>query len=91
MFPTFLPFYARFADVVVLPRETNRDSSTHENLSLHSLKTHFSPKGKPVEIEMFAHLLFVWPFQGSVISAYTSWDEVQNRGACGQVCSTLSL
>lgn len=80
-----LAFYARFADVVVLARELNLDQ-VHEIYQAIHQRPILGPKGKPVEIEMFAHGALCMAVSGKCYLSLHELGRSANRGACGQVC-----
>ena len=80
-----LRFYARFADVVVLARESNLDQlkDIHDTIVRESI---CGPSGQLVRIEMFAHGALCMAISGKCYLSLHTYGASANRGACYQVC-----
>jgi putative protease len=78
-------FYSKYADVVVLARELNMTQvkKIHESIEREQIK---GPKGKLVEIEMFAHGALCMAVSGKCYLSLDNLGASANRGACLQVC-----
>ena len=80
-----IKFFAQYADVVVLARELNlnqvkqiTDTIISENI--------IGPKGKPIQIEMFAHGALCMAISGKCYLSLHEYNHSANRGACLQIC-----
>lgn len=80
-----LRFYAQWADVVVLARELNIDqvAEIHRRIVEEQIK---GPKGKLVEIEMFAHGALCMAVSGKCYLSLHESNHSANRGSCRQLC-----
>lgn len=78
-------FYSQFADVVVLARELNLDqvANIYHQIVKQDIK---GPKGKLVEIEMFAHGALCMAVSGKCYLSLHEKSSSANRGACMQTC-----
>lgn len=80
-----LKFYARFADVVVLARELNLEQ-VHEIYTQIEEQNICGPKGKRIQIEMFAHGALCMAVSGKCYLSLHEMNTSANRGACVQIC-----
>ena len=80
-----LRFYSQFADVVVLARELNLDQvkEIYETVVRENI---CGPSGKPVRIEMFAHVALCMAISGKCYLSLHTYGASANRGACYQIC-----
>lgn len=78
-------FYAQFADVVVLAREVDLDQvmTIHRQIVQNDLR---GPKGKLIQIEMFAHGALCMAVSGKCYLSLHEKNASANRGACNQIC-----
>ncbi len=78
-------FFSKFADVVVLARELNMEqvSEIHQTIVAEQIT---GPKGKLLEIEMFAHGALCMAISGKCYLSLNTLGASANRGACLQVC-----
>lgn len=78
-------FYAQYADVVVLARELDMEQvkQIHERIVEEDLR---GPKGKLVQIEMFAHGALCMAVSGKCYLSLHEKNASANRGACFQLC-----
>lgn len=78
-------FYSQFADVVVLARELNLDqvANIYHQIVKQDIR---GPKGKLVEIEMFAHGALCMAVSGKCYLSLHEKSSSANRGACMQTC-----
>jgi putative protease len=78
-------FYAQFADVVVLARETNlgRVYEISEEIEKHQIK---GPSGKLIRIEMFVHGALCMATSGKCYLSLHEMNSSANRGSCLQTC-----
>jgi U32 family peptidase len=78
-------FYARYADVLVLARETNlgRVSEISEKIVKHQIK---GPYGKLVRLEMFVHGALCMAVSGKCYLSLHEMNFSANRGNCLQTC-----
>lgn len=80
-----LKFYARFADVSVLPRELNMDQVSHIHREIE--RQHIcGPMGNPVRIEMFCHGALCMAVSGKCYMSLHAQNRSANRGECVQIC-----
>ena len=78
-------FYAQFADVVVLARETNlgRVHEISDKIREHQVK---GPSGKLVRLEMFVHGALCMAVSGKCYLSLHEVNSSANRGSCLQTC-----
>lgn len=78
-------FYAQYADVVVLARELDMEQvkQIHERIVEEDLR---GPKGKLIQIEMFAHGALCMAVSGKCYLSLHEKNASANRGACFQLC-----
>lgn len=78
-------FFSRYADVMVLARELDLDKvkRIHQQIIDNDIR---GPKGKLVEIEMFAHGALCMAVSGKCYLSLNTLNASANRGACLQVC-----
>lgn len=78
-------FYAQFADVVVLARETNlgRVQEIYEKIVREQVK---GPSGNLIRIEMFVHGALCMAISGKCYLSLHEMNESANRGSCLQTC-----
>jgi U32 family peptidase len=78
-------FYAQFADVVVLARETNlgRVHEISDKIREHQVK---GPSGKLVRLEMFVHGALCMAVSGKCYLSLHEINSSANRGNCLQTC-----
>lgn len=78
-------FYAQFADVVVLARETNlgRVHEISDKIREHQVK---GPSGNLVRLEMFVHGALCMAVSGKCYLSLHEMNASANRGACLQTC-----
>ena len=78
-------FFSQYADVMVLARELDLDKvkRIHHQIIDNDIR---GPKGKPVEIEMFAHGALCMAVSGKCYLSLNTLNASANRGACLQVC-----
>ncbi len=78
-------FFSKYADVMVLARELSMDqvSEIHGAIVSEEIR---GPKGKLVEIEMFAHGALCMAVSGKCYLSLNTLGSSANRGACLQVC-----
>lgn len=78
-------FYAHFADVMVLSRELSLSQIKKITDQIQSEKI-CGPKGKLVEIEIFAHGALCVAVSGKCYMSLHTYNASANRGACLQNC-----
>jgi len=78
-------FYAQFADVVVLARELNLNqvAAIYKQIQEQDIR---GPKGKLIQIEMFAHGALCVAVSGKCYLSLHEKNSSANRGACMQTC-----
>lgn len=78
-------FFAQYADVVVLAREVVLDQvmQIHRRIIENNLR---GPKGKLIQIEMFAHGALCMAVSGKCYLSLHEKNASANRGACNQIC-----
>ncbi len=78
-------FYAQYADVMVLARETNlgRVHEISDKIREEQLK---GPSGKPVRLEMFVHGALCMSVSGKCYLSLHEMNASANRGNCLQTC-----
>ncbi len=78
-------FFARYADVVVLAREVvlEQVAEIHRQIVENNLR---GPKGKLIQIEMFAHGALCMAVSGKCYLSLHERNASANRGACNQIC-----
>lgn len=78
-------FFSQYADVMVLARELNLEQvkAIHETIIQENIT---GPKGKLIEIEMFAHGALCMAISGKCYLSLNTLNASANRGACLQVC-----
>lgn len=78
-------FYSQYADVVVLAREVDLDQvmTIHRRIIEDDLR---GPKGKQIQIEMFAHGALCMAVSGKCYLSLHEKNASANRGACNQIC-----
>lgn len=78
-------FYAQFCDRVVLARECDLDQQKYIIEQIHKQNI-LGPKGKPVEVEVFAHGALCVSISGKCGMSLLSQNQSANRGRCTQPC-----
>ena len=78
-------FYAQFADVVVLARETNL-GRVHEISDKIREQQVIGPSGKLVRLEMFVHGALCMAVSGKCYLSIHEMNSSANRGNCLQTC-----
>jgi putative protease len=78
-------FYAQFADVMVLARETNL-GRVHEISDKIRESGLTGPSGKPVRLEMFVHGALCMAVSGKCYLSLHEMSTSANRGSCLQTC-----
>lgn len=83
-------FYAHFADVVVLARELNLNQvkQIYDQIEQQQI---CGPKGKLIQIEMFAHGALCMAISGKCYLSLHEMNSSANRGACMQTCRKAYL
>lgn len=78
-------FYAQFADVMVLARETNlgRVHEISDKIRAYQLK---GPSGKLIRLEMFVHGALCMAVSGKCYLSLHEMNTSANRGTCLQTC-----
>ena len=78
-------FYAQFADVMVLARETNlgRIQEICEHIEKEQIK---GPSGKTIRIELFVHGALCMAVSGKCYLSLHEYNSSANRGNCFQTC-----
>lgn len=78
-------FYAQFADVVVLARETNlgRVHEISDKIREHQVK---GPSGNLIRLEMFVHGALCMAVSGKCYLSLHEMNSSANRGNCLQTC-----
>lgn len=78
-------FYSQWADVVVLARELNltQVKNIYNQIIERNIR---GPKGKLIEIEMFAHGALCMAVSGKCYLSLHDVNHSANRGSCRQVC-----
>jgi len=78
-------FYAQFADVIVLARETELKEVKQIAKQIREEKI-CGPKGKLIKIEMFIHGALCMAVSGKCYISLDNFNYSANRGACLQPC-----
>jgi len=78
-------FYAQFADVIVLARETELIDVAQIVKHIHKEKI-CGPKGELIKIEMFIHGALCMAVSGKCYISLDNFNFSANRGACLQPC-----
>jgi putative protease len=78
-------FYAQFADVIVLARETELNDVAQIVKQIQE-ENICGPKGKLVKIEMFIHGALCMAVSGKCYISLDNFNYSANRGACLQPC-----
>lgn len=78
-------FYAQFADVMVLARETNL-GRVHEISDKIREQGLTGPSGRPVRLEMFVHGALCMAVSGKCYLSLHEMNSAANRGNCLQTC-----
>jgi len=78
-------FYAQFADVIVLARETELKDVKQIVKQIHEEKIR-GPKGEIIKIEMFIHGALCMAVSGKCYISLDNFNYSANRGACLQPC-----
>lgn len=78
-------FYAQFADVVVLARETNMEQvrAIYDAIREQDIR---GPHGELVRIEMFCHGALCMAVSGKCYLSLHEMNYSANRGSCAQIC-----
>ncbi len=78
-------FYAQFADVVVLARETNMEQvrAIFDAIREQDIR---GPHGELVRIEMFCHGALCMAVSGKCYLSLHEMNYSANRGSCAQIC-----
>ena len=78
-------FYAQFADVVVLARETNMEQvrAIYDAIREQDIR---GPHGELVRIEMFCHGALCMAVSGKCDLSLHEMNYSANRGSCAQIC-----
>ena len=78
-------FYAQFADVVVLARETNMEQvrAIYDAINEQDIR---GPHGELVRIEMFCHGALCMAVSGKCYLSLHEMNYSANRGSCAQIC-----
>ena len=78
-------FYAQFADVVVLARETNMEQvrAIYDAIREQDIR---GPHGELVRIEMFCHGALCMAVSGNCYLSVHEMNYSANRGSCAQIC-----
>ena len=78
-------FYAQFADVVVLARETNMGQvrAIYDAIREQDIR---GPHGELVRIEMFCHGALCMAVSGKCYLSLHEMNYSANRGSCAQIC-----
>lgn len=83
-------FYAQFADVVVLARETNLGRVTEITKKIREQQVK-GPSGELVRIEMFVHGALCMAVSGKCYLSLHEMNSSANRGSCLQTCRRAYL
>ena len=78
-------FYAQFADVVVMARETELKDIKQIVKQIHE-ESICGPKGELVKVEMFIHGALCMAISGKCYISLDNFNYSANRGACLQPC-----
>jgi len=78
-------FYAQFADVIVLARETELKDVKQIIEQIHK-ENICGPKGEIIKIEMFIHGALCMAISGKCYISLDNFNYSANRGACLQPC-----
>jgi putative protease len=78
-------FYAQFADVIVLARETELKDVAQIAKQIHE-ENICGPKGELIKIEMFIHGALCMAISGKCYISLDNFNYSANRGACLQPC-----
>ena len=78
-------FYAQFADVIVLARETELKDVAQIVKQIHK-ENICGPKGELIKIEMFIHGALCMAVSGKCYISLDNFNYSANRGACLQPC-----
>jgi len=78
-------FYAQFADVMVMARETELKDVKEIIKQIHEEKIN-GPKGELIKIEMFIHGALCMAVSGKCYISLDNFNYSANRGACLQPC-----
>jgi len=78
-------FYAQFADVIVMARETELKDVAQIVKQIHQEKI-CGPKGELIKIEMFIHGALCMAVSGKCYISLDNFNYSANRGACLQPC-----
>jgi putative protease len=78
-------FYAQFADVIVMARETELKDVSQIIKQIHK-ENICGPKGERVKIEMFIHGALCMAVSGKCYISLDNFNNSANRGACLQPC-----
>ena len=78
-------FYAQFADVVVLARETELKDVAQITKQIHE-ENICGPKGALIKVEMFIHGALCMAVSGKCYISLDNFNYSANRGACLQPC-----
>ena len=78
-------FYAQFADVIVLARETELKDVKQITKQIREEKI-CGPKGEHIKIEMFIHGALCMAVSGKCYISLDNFNYSANRGACLQPC-----
>jgi len=78
-------FYAQFADVIVLARETELKDVAQIITQIHE-ENICGPKGELIKIEMFIHGALCMAVSGKCYISLDNFNYSANRGACLQPC-----
>lgn len=78
-------FYAQFADVVVLARETAIKDIAHICSEIKKQRI-CGPSKRPLEIEIFVHGALCVAISGKCYMSLAQYNSSANRGACFQAC-----
>jgi len=78
-------FWSRFADVMVLARETNLGRVHEISDKIREIQL-TGPSGKPVRLEMFVHGALCMAVSGKCYLSLHEMRESANRGSCLQTC-----
>ncbi len=78
-------FYSQFADVMVIARELSLEQVKAITTAIHKQNIQ-GPKGKLVQIEIFAHGALCMAVSGKCYLSLDNFNSSANRGACLQSC-----
>ncbi|MDR0206436.1 MAG: U32 family peptidase [Bacteroidales bacterium] len=83
-------FYAQFADVIVMARETELKDVAQILKQIHQ-ENICGPKGQLIKIEMFIHGALCMAVSGKCYISLDNFNHSANRGACLQPCRRAYL